>query len=307
MTKKLPPLVALEAFEAAARFGSFTKAAEHRHMTHSGVSRHVQTLEHWCGQVLFDRNGPKIALNEAGRALFQRVSDPLEQLYQALQTPRRRSDLIPLHVLVLPSLASSWLMPRLPGFIAQHPNIAVSLHAGYDIASIPPFGTTVALRYGTFTRDGLVSERLFDERMLPVASPSWLAAFGNDPARWPGRMLLRHAQVAWPQRLRNTVTGRSTRLAVASGVEINDAMLLLQAVSQNMGVVWARERLAHAVIAQTPGQASIALMREWSEHSERAYWLAHRAELSENEAVRVFKAWILSEADREPALDGIAA
>src|SRR4051812_12209259 len=105
--KHLPPLPVLQAFEAAARLGSFSRAATERNLTPSAISRHIQTLEHWCGHALFTRNGPQVTLTRDGEALRQRLGEPMQALYDALLPATDTARETPLSLFTLPSIAES--------------------------------------------------------------------------------------------------------------------------------------------------------------------------------------------------------
>jgi LysR family transcriptional regulator, glycine cleavage system transcriptional activator len=287
----LPSITALQAFEAAARLQSFTKAAVAMNMTHSGVSRHVQTLENWCKAKLFTRHGPRISLTDAGRALHQRLTEPLQQLHQALQVPAHAPSAQPLHILTLPSLATTWLMPRLGDFVKHYPQIAVSLYTSYEIQSMPPQVPCVALRYGVFSRDGLAAHKLFDETMLPAASPMWLRRFGRNPQKWPATQMLRHSQSPWPTRLPSRENAKGVVPPLAEGLEMNDALMLLQAAQAHLGVSWTRARLAESRFADR----TLIALTECSVRSERSYWIAYRSELADHPSVSSFRHWALAQ------------
>jgi LysR family transcriptional regulator, glycine cleavage system transcriptional activator len=299
---KLPPVASLQAFESAARLGNFTRAAAERHMTHGGISRHVQALEHWCGAPLFIRNGPHIRLSEAGRTLRERLSKPLLDLHNAL-TDSTRETVSPLHLLTLPSIASTWLLPRLSQFIALYPNIVLTIHTGHDISSIPPTVPCIALRYGVFSRDGLSADLMFTDRMMAVASPKWHKQFGKDPLRWPPRQMLRHTQTPWPVKVRvsTSATGSDTKvtpqrtrniaLPRAEGIEMNDALLLLQAAESGLGVAWVRQRMVASRLAKN----LLVEFPDLTQDSDRAYWLAYRTELIDHPSITAFRQWIFNE------------
>ena len=128
MIARLPPLTTLRAFEAAARLGSFSRAAEEISVTHSAVSHQVRALERALGTPLFQRNGKRVSLTEAGRHLAGRVGAALREIADAAQAVRRRDRGRVLTVSTLPSFAARWLMPRLGRFMERHPEIDVNLH-----------------------------------------------------------------------------------------------------------------------------------------------------------------------------------
>jgi LysR family transcriptional regulator, glycine cleavage system transcriptional activator len=301
---RLPPVASLQAFESAARLGNFTRAAAERHMTHGGISRHVQALEHWCGAPLFIRNGPHIKLSEAGRTLRERLSKPLLDLHNAL-TDSTCDAVSPLHLLTLPSIASTWLLPRLNRFIALHPNIVLTIHTGHELSSLPPSVPCVALRYGVFSRDGLSVDLMFTDRMMAVASPKWHKQFGKDPSHWPPRQMLRHTQTPWPVKVRvsTSAKGSDTKLTSqrsrnsilprAEGIEMNDALLLLQAAELGLGVAWVRERTVVSRLEKN----RLVEFPDLTQASDRAYWLAYRNELIDHPSITAFRQWIFNEID----------
>ncbi|MBV8659480.1 MAG: LysR family transcriptional regulator [Burkholderiales bacterium] len=285
--KRLPPLASLEAFEAAARLGNFSRAATERHLTHSAISRHIQSLEHWYGEALFLRSGPRVMLTDAGHALARRLMEPLEALHTALGQTDTPEAPLPLRIHTLPSLAQSWLVPRLSGFQAQYPNITLSIHTDYELVSLPPHTPAMALRYGVFDRDGLATDMLFSERMIVAAAPAWLAIYGRDPTQWPPGQMLRHTDTPWPAHLPGPGR-RRVRLPSASGMAFNDALLLVHATLQGLGVGWLREGLARDALTRGTLEALPKLHAD----SGRAYWLAYRTELALHPAITTFRNWL---------------
>lgn len=290
MSRTLPPLPALQAFEAAARLGSFTGAARERHLTHSAISRAVQAVEHWCGEPLFTRHGPRVRLSPAGERLRERLAEPLHRLHAALgaDAPRARAGIARqrLSVFTLPSLAATWLLPRLTRLQALAPQLQLDLHTGYALHSLPPLQPAVALRVGRFERQGLRVWPLWRDRLVAVATPAWVGQHGRDPARWPPEQRLRHLEQPWPAQL----GGR--RLPAAEGLGANDALLVLQACLCGQGAAWTRRALAEPWLASGALQT---LAEEPEAASERASWLVCREELVDDAAVQTFVQWILSE------------
>src|SRR5690606_3157711 len=128
MRHGIPNLGALQAFEATARLGSFSRAAEELSLTHSAVFRQVTSLEERLGVQLFTRIRRRVALTDAGAEYAARVRHHLEQLEKDTTGLISRAGLgRSLHIAVLPTLATTWLVPRLPDFQRHHPDISVSL------------------------------------------------------------------------------------------------------------------------------------------------------------------------------------
>lgn len=290
----LPSLAALQSFEAAARLGSFTKAATERHLTHSAISRNVQAVEHWCAQTLFERVGPKVVLSEAGHRLRQRLSAPLQAMHLALDLEALPVEQLRLKVLLLSSIASTWLMPRLPAFARDCPQITLSLETGYDMVSLPPLQPMVAIRFGHFPRLGLHCQRLWFDRMVAVAAPDWAARYGDRPADWPATQLLRHTHEPWPQRLaplRDGSSGSAGKLALADGFEFNDAMLLVHAAILGCGAAWVRSSLVSGLVAEGRLQA----LAQSEQLSDKSAWLVSREDTADLPAVREFCKWAMAQ------------
>src|SRR3954462_15593788 len=124
-SEPLPSLNALRAFEAMARTGRVTLAAEELHVTHSAVSRQVKALERTLGVQLFAGPKNRLELTAAGRELLPPLSEAFDQIAAAVR--RTRTGAEDLHVAVNASLSVKWLIPRLPRFQAAHPEIRLNL------------------------------------------------------------------------------------------------------------------------------------------------------------------------------------
>lgn len=127
MRRHLPPLGALRAFEAVARLGSVTKAADAIGRTHGAVSRQLRQLQDALGAPLFDKDGVGIRLNADGRAFLQDVTPALDQLEAAFQALSQATAQPTVTIAASPSFAMLWLAPRLRSFYALHPEISVHL------------------------------------------------------------------------------------------------------------------------------------------------------------------------------------
>src|SRR5215831_15453184 len=125
---RLPPLNAIKAFEAAARLGSFTRAAAELNVTHGAVSRQIRLLEDWPGTRLFLRTSRNAVPTEAGTELLAEagpVLDRLAEVSQRLQHHAPAAEVI--RVSALPTFAMRWLIPRLPEFQSQYPGVELQI------------------------------------------------------------------------------------------------------------------------------------------------------------------------------------
>jgi LysR family glycine cleavage system transcriptional activator len=166
----IPPLGTLQAFEAIARRHSFAQAASDLGLTASAVSHQIAKLEKMVGTRLIDRTPAGVKLSSAGEQYLQRVSSAIAALASAtrdLQGGVRHS----LYVHVSPSLASLWLMPRLPDFAKAHPDVSFFLSASHVHSDFGAGLSDVDIRYGVPNWPNLVVEPLFKEQVMPLVSP----------------------------------------------------------------------------------------------------------------------------------------
>ena len=185
-----PPLHALQGFVTAARSGNLSRAAESLHLTVSALSHQIRGLEERLGRRLFVRSARGVQLTGDGRQLFERVAGHFDALEQALQPFAARHDDV-LTLSVTPSMASAWLVPRLAGFLAAHPQVEINLQSESAMVDFQRDGAIdAALRIGQGKWPGVAAEHLFDEWVAPVASPALVERMGGLPEaedlhRWP--------------------------------------------------------------------------------------------------------------------------
>lgn len=174
MRSSLPPFPALLAFEAVARRTSFALAAGELHLTPSAVSHQIAKLEQFLGVRLFQRSARGVTLTDAGTAYLKRVAGALGAIGSATDDVRKgvRNAL---YVHASPSFASLWLMPRLSDFAAAHPGISLSLSASPTHSDFALGQSDIDIRYGLPNWPQLVVQAVFDEQVLPLASPAFIA------------------------------------------------------------------------------------------------------------------------------------
>jgi LysR family glycine cleavage system transcriptional activator len=197
--RRLPFLNGVRAFEAAARSGSFAKAADELHVTPAAISRMVHLLEERLGVPLFERKANKLEATAAGRA-YQAGLSPLFDTLAALTEQVKamgRADV--LTVGVGPTFAIRWLIPRLADLQKAVPDVEVRFATGGVAA---PFSDdwTCGIQLGDGRLPGLVAERLFAADLTPVCTPA-IAKRLKKPADLKGETLLRitHADDDWPK------------------------------------------------------------------------------------------------------------
>ena len=170
---QLPPITNLQAFEAVARRRSFALAAAELHVTASAISHQVARLESHLGVRLLERSAHGVRLSAAGEQYLLRIGGALTAIAAATDDLRQGVS-NSLYVHCAPSLAVLWLMPRLPAFALAHPDIALNLSAAHTHSDFALGQVDLDIRYGVPRWPDLVVEPLFEERILPLASPAYI-------------------------------------------------------------------------------------------------------------------------------------
>ena len=169
----LPPLANLQAFEAVARRRSFAMAGAELHLTASAISHQVARLEAQLGVRLFERSAHGVRLTAAGERYLSRVAGALQAIASA-SDDLRQGVANSLYVHCSPSIAQLWLMPRLAGFAQANPGVALNLSAAHIHSDFTQGTVDLDIRYGVPNWPHLVIEPLFEERIVPMASPAFL-------------------------------------------------------------------------------------------------------------------------------------
>ncbi len=284
------PLHPLQGFLSATRLRNLTRAADTLHLTVSALSHQIRALEERLGQRLFERGPRGITLTADGQRLYESVAVHFDAIERALQPCcLRRDDVLTLSL--LPSLASSWLVPRLPQFLAEHPQLEFNLQSSVELVDFNR-DTIVdaALRYGPGQYPGLTSVRLFDDWITPVASPALIDAHGGgkkscDLTDYP---LLGDTGGRWSE--------WSTRFGVAAPTRyaamFDNTETLHRAATAGLGVAMGRMILARPLI-------EAGLLKTLSLHrmkSEYAHYLVYPARSDDHAGLKAFRDWLIGQA-----------
>jgi LysR family glycine cleavage system transcriptional activator len=282
-----PPLNALQVFVSVARAKNMTRAAERLHLTVSALSHQVRALEQRLGYSLFKRGPRGLALTPEGSLLLERIAPHLDAIDNALRPLRTRRDNV-LSLSAMPSLASSWLMPRLPKFVARHPDLELNLDSSIEVIDFADCRFDAALRYGQGQWDGVTSELLFEEWLTPVASPALLAGRKKptleDLADWP----LLCPEDPWPHWF-ETFGGTAPKRFVASFTESETRQ---RAAVEGIGIALGRMTMVRPLIESG---MLIALFPERL-RARYAHYLVYPQRAREHAAFRTFREWLLEEA-----------
>lgn len=178
MSWELPPLGALRVFEAVARLGSFTKAAEELGMTQSAASYQIKILEERAGAPLFIRGARRIDLTEIGEMLAPQATRAFSALADAWTASRGRASGV-LAVTSVDTFASNWLSVRLGGFQLMHPDLAVKINASARLVDFTRENMDVGIRTGAGDWPGLEAHYLFRADYTPMLSPRLAESVGG--------------------------------------------------------------------------------------------------------------------------------
>ncbi|EPG9693334.1 transcriptional regulator GcvA [Klebsiella aerogenes] len=174
MFDHLSPLQTLRAFEATDRLSSMTLAAAELHVTHGAISRQIRKLEEHLGFKLFFRLTRQIILTEQGAKFHHVVTRLLSDLVRESERLRGRNLIKSLRISTTVSFASKWLAPRLSRFSENYPEFDIQLDVTDINVDLNDGQVDAAIRYGLGNYRNVSSERMFDETVTPVCSPSFL-------------------------------------------------------------------------------------------------------------------------------------
>jgi LysR family glycine cleavage system transcriptional activator len=242
--RRLPPLNAVRAFEAASRHSSFQAAADELAVTAGAVAQQVKSLEQWLGIPLFRRLPSKgVALTAAGQRYAGTLSHLLDELAEATARLKGHDLANVLTVSTIPSFASQWLIPRLGAFRQAHPSLDLRVVASNGLTDFAREEVDVAIRYGRGLYPGLWSTLLLEETFFPVCSQALV-----DDAEHPLRSVadLKHhtllheepdhligEMVDWPRWL---AAAGATAIDARRGPRFTHTYLALQAAAAGQGV-----------------------------------------------------------------------
>jgi len=305
---KMPSLRAVKCFVAAARYQSFTRAAETLCVTQAAISRQIRELEEHLGTNLFERAGRSVKLTPAGAIFFDAAQLSFLNIAQAAARVRKDYGEQARRTLVLccsPAFSGLWMSPRLPSFFSANPDIDLDLITTQNFVSLEPgMQPDIFITKMPRVREGYVSVPLFHDRIYPVCTPDYLAA---------------HPEIRSIEGLRNGVLlnlspyGRSqiaehvdwgVWLAVhhldiedrpktgAHYFNANDYNLLIQMVLNNQGVALGFDHLVRPLIDK--GQLTRPVAQEM-ELEETRHYLAYREDKADDPALLRFRNWFLNQ------------
>lgn len=292
----IPPITNLLAFEAVARRRSFAVAAAELHLTASAISHQVARLESELGVRLFERSAHGVRLSTAGERYLERVAGALGAISAATED-LRQGVANSLYVHSAPSIASLWLMPRIRRFTQAYPDISLNLSAAHTHSDFALGQADIDIRYGMPNWGDLVVEPLFDERIVPLASPAFIKEHRLKRIEQLLDVPLIQSNVSVVQWSDWFKAFSDKRAPERFSVRFDRAQMSLDAATQGLGV--ALESVITANLHLAEGQLKPVFGLDKAIRV-KGHFAVYPARHAKRPAVEAFLAWIHAEAAKTP-------
>ncbi len=283
----LPPFAALRAFHAAATHDRYRDAAESLGITESAISHQVRKLESLLHTKLFDRSGERAELTETGRRYLEQIEPALRQIQAATEAILPAQGRSVVRLTLPPSLAATWLIPKLGGFERQHPDTDLQLITTTRVIDLKRDQVDLAIRHGRGAWPDVTAEFLLEEAAMPVCAPDYL------PAGKPSLELLREVRLivngAFPEEWEEWA--RAHGLAPPS----LDSAITLEVMEQVLQVAEGGHGLAmgrRPVVDDRLARGSLIAPFGGPNPTGAAYYLCRATELAPTAAARRLARWL---------------
>ena len=286
----LPSTKALAAFDAVSRYESFSEAADELSLTQGAISRQIAALEAQLNIALFERNSRQVTLTEAGRIYLQAIRPALAAIRAASLNMMSHMGSNTLNLALLPTFGTRWLIPKIPRFVAQYPDIILNFSTRIGKVDFEKEKLDAAIHIGQPDWPDADFEFLMDETVLPVCSPAFLQAHPvHDPADLLKMPLFHLASRpnAWAHWFKTLGIEQPPH----SSMRFEQFSNVSQACIAGLGIALMPEFLIHAEIAA--GQ----LVAVWPHKikSLSHYYFVTPKTRQQPPTVEAFKNWLLSE------------
>jgi LysR family glycine cleavage system transcriptional activator len=285
---KIPPLTALRAFEATARLSSFTAAAAELHVTQGAISHQIRVLEEELGTALFHRVARRVILTEIGRSLSVGLTEGFRTIVSAVETVRAKRGPNEVRMIFPPNLSARWLVPRLPRFQSDHPQITLTLfHSNRPETIGDDVDVTVSW---CLQRPHGLTDRLMGLSCAPMCTPALkaehavtsIAQIGNCP-------LLETPFCRWQDWFaRADITSNPTVPRVA----LDNFNVLINSVLNGQGIGLCPTAFTRDYIAE----GRLIRLSEITMSTNESFFLACTQRSFSRAAVRQVRLWLLSQA-----------
>jgi LysR family transcriptional regulator, glycine cleavage system transcriptional activator len=281
-------LNSLRAFEAAARLGSVSLAAEELYVTHGAVSRHIQQLEAWMECVLFERHNRRVVLTEAGSHYLAEISASFDRIAAATAQQMQRGGQRALRVSAPATFSLRWLVPKLSSFQLANPNIEVRISTSNEPIEKLRETVDLIIRGGPQRVDGYVAEEFLSEARLPVCAPALLKSRKLRKPQDLEHFTLLHTATyprMWPDWL---AAAGVSNLKPKSSLTLAHFYLTLQGALDGLGVAMG----PIALVADDIEEGRLVLPFDKPTLDPWRYFTYVAAARANDAAVRAFKDWL---------------
>jgi LysR family glycine cleavage system transcriptional activator len=269
MNKALPPFKALLAFDAAARLGSFSKAAEELSLTQSAVSQQLLKLEESVGQSLFFRNGKGVGLTAAGVLLHETVRETLTRLAAGLDRIEPYKSKESLLIACPADFAQGWLMPRVDAMRRDHPGIEIWFITERPVREIDRIDVDLVISRRPIHTADVECAPLLEDYSVALCGPQTAQKIGQTP--YPkvlecAPLLMLESEPLWGDRLSATAL---KKVRITRGATLDDSRLLLEATIREQGISF----MSHAAAAQAIQEKRVRMLPQIPTVSRQRFWL----------------------------------
>lgn len=295
--KKLAHLNALRAFEAVARHLSFAKASTELSVTPGAISQQVKLLEDYYGVELFSRNGRQIALTDEGAAIFPELSTAFDLLVRATSRLQSQGMGGTVNVTVPPTFAVKWLAQRLGDFALDHPGVHIRVDSTERVIDLRREQADIAIRYGAGSWDGLNSDHLFDEKLMPVCSPAYRDAHPMSSLADLTRARLIHDRTMSSTKLEfpdwdSWLADAGVEAPEEGALQFSSSLAAIQAAIDGHGVILGRS----ALIDEELKSGRLVAPFDKESRSGYGYYVVTVQQAPLAPRIEAFRKWLLDEA-----------
>jgi len=286
----LPPFAALRAFHAAAVHGRFRDAASALGITESAISHQVRRLEDFLRTALFDRSGNGVRLTAAGRQYLDQIDPAIRQIQAATEAMLRPAGRAVVRLTMPPSLAATWLIPKLGAFERAHPEVDLQLVTTTRVVDLRRDQVDLAIRHGKGAWPGLDAAFLLEEAATPVCAPGYLTFGAGDcpqEALYRARLIV---NARFPDEWEEWARARGLEPPSLAGAVTMDAQeQALQVAEGGHGLAIGRRPMVDDKLARG---ALIAPFGD-ADPTGAAYYLCRAADLPLTAAARRLERWLV--------------
>ncbi len=290
--RRLPPLNALRSFEAAARLGSFIKAAEELFVTPSAVSHQVKSLEDFLGLKLFHREKRQVHITIAGEKYLVTVQHALDELDSATRRLMSAPNTSSVTFEAPPAFLNRWLMPKIKDFQTRHPEVELRLSAavGTSRVDFDHNDLDMAVYFGEKAPNGVSSYLVHRSHIVPVCSPRMLEdheAINNteDLVSWP-LIHVSSRKDEWPKMMQQAGVNMT---GLEKGLSFSSTQLALGAALEGLGVALSDRGL----VARELQYDQLIIPVDLELITGKAFYLIYPDDLQLTYGMRVFRDWLL--------------